>query len=153
MCSVTGPYSKDKKARIWRLRIADLRLTGNPESGHGIEAFGVNEIFIDGITVSHHGGDGIRLDHCYEDPRVSDCLITYNKATGLNLIGCHDIVVSANQFEENQDALHCMDGFNLTMSGNALDDHLGHGVVIENTYGSVVSANMIEEWQWHGSCP
>jgi hypothetical protein len=54
-------------------------------------------------------------------------------------------VVSANQFEENQDALHCTDGFNLTMTGNALDDHLGNGVVIENTYGSVVAANMIEE--------
>jgi hypothetical protein len=72
-------------------------------------------------------------------------LITYNKQTGLNLLGCHDIVVSSNQFEENQDALHCIDGYNLTMSGNALDDHLGAGVVIENTYGSVVASNMIEE--------
>jgi hypothetical protein len=31
------------------------------------------------------------------------------------------------------------------MTGNNLDDHLGDGVVIENTYGSVVSGNMIEE--------
>ena len=31
------------------------------------------------------------------------------------------------------------------MTGNCLDDHLRHGVVIENTYGSVVSGNMIEE--------
>src|SRR5262245_27920957 len=31
------------------------------------------------------------------------------------------------------------------MTGNNLDDHLRHGVVIENTYGSVVSGNMIEE--------
>jgi hypothetical protein len=35
-------------------------------------------------------------------------------------------------FEENQDALHCLDGFNLTVTGNDLDDHLGHGVVIES---------------------
>jgi parallel beta-helix repeat protein len=33
------------------------------------------------------------------------------------------------------------------MTGNNLDDHLGDGVVIENTYGSVVSGNMIEECQ------
>ena len=33
------------------------------------------------------------------------------------------------------------------MTGNCLDDHLGNGVVIENTYGSVVSGNMIEECQ------
>ena len=33
------------------------------------------------------------------------------------------------------------------MSGNNLDDHLQHGVVIENTYGSVIAANMIEECQ------
>jgi len=37
------------------------------------------------------------------------------------------------------------DGFNLCMTGNCLDDHLGDGVVIENTYGSVVAGNMIEE--------
>ena len=72
-------------------------------------------------------------------------MITYNKAVGLNLIGCHDIVVSGNQFEENNDAVRCAEGFNLCMTGNCLDDHLRHGVVIENTYGSVVSGNMIEE--------
>ncbi len=120
-------------------------LTGNPESGHGIEAVEVNEIFIHGVTVTDHGGDGIRLDHCYEDPRICDSLVTYNDAVGVRLLGCHDIVVSATQFEENQDALVCSDGFNLCMTGNNLDDHLRHGVVIENTYGSVVSGNMIEE--------
>jgi hypothetical protein len=45
----------------------------------------------------------------------------------------------------NWDAIRCIDGFNLCMTGNNLDDHLGDGVVIENTYGSVVSGNMIEE--------
>lgn len=129
----------------WRIHLSNFRITGNPQSGHGIEAVRVNEVYIEGVTVSHHGGDGIRLDRCYEDPRVCDSLITYNKAIGLNLIACHDIVVSGNQFEENQDALHCTDGYNLCMTGNCLDDHLGHGVVIENTYGSVVSGNMIEE--------
>jgi hypothetical protein len=33
------------------------------------------------------------------------------------------------------------------MTGNCVDDHLGTGVVIENTYGSVVAGNMIEECQ------
>jgi hypothetical protein len=138
---------ESRSTRLWRVRIANLRITGNDQSGAGIEARGVNEIFLDGVTVSYHGGDGILLDHCYEDPRICNSLITYNKGTGLNLIGCHDIVVAANQFEENQDALHCEDGFNLCMTGNCLDDHLGHGVFIANTYGSVVSGNMIEECQ------
>lgn len=131
--------------RLWRVMLSNLRITGNEKSGHGIEAVYVNEIFLQGVTVSYHGGDGIQLDHCYEDPRVNDSLITYNKKTGLNLIGCHDIVVSSNQFEENQDAVHCFDGFNICMTGNCVDDHLGDGVVIENTYGSVISGNMIEE--------
>lgn len=135
----------DRKFQLWRIRVANLRITGNEQSGAGIEARQINEIFLQGVTVSQNGGDGILLDHCYEDPRVSDCLITYNKKTGLNLQGCHDIVVSSNQFEENQDALLCADGFNLCMNGNNLDDHLRHGVVIENTYGSVLSGNMIEE--------
>jgi nitrous oxidase accessory protein NosD len=137
----------NRQAELWRIQLKDLRVTGNEKSGAGIEARRINEIFIDGVTVSYHGGDGIRLYYCYEDPRVCNSLITYNKGTGVNLIGCHDIVVAANQFEENQDALHCTDGFNLCMTGNNLDDHLGDGVVIENTYGSVVSGNMIEECQ------
>lgn len=145
-----GDYDANPQARIWRIRLSNFRITGNEQSGHGIAARGVNELFIEGVTVSEHGGDGILLENCYEDPRISNSLITYNKGTGLNLIGCHDIVVSANQFEENQDALHCIDGYNLCMTGNCLDDHLGNGVVIENTYGSVVSGNMIEECQGTG---
>jgi len=136
---------KDPKPRIWRVQLQNFRLTGNEKSGRGINAKWVQEIYIHGVTCSYHGSDGIFLDFCFEDPRVSDCLITYNKATGLNTIGCHDIVVSANHFEENLDALHCKDGFNLCMSGNNLDDHLRDGVIIESTYGSIVCANMIEE--------
>lgn len=143
-------FVKDPKAKLWRVQLSNFRLTGNPKSGHGIEAVNINEIFVHGVTVSYHGGDGIRLDQCYEDPRICDSLLTYNKQTGLALLGCHDIVVCGNQFEENLDALCCKDGFNLCMSGNNLDDHLRHGVVIENTYGSVVASNMIEECQGTG---
>ena len=135
----------NRKAELWRIQLANFRITGNEKSGHGIDARRINEIFIDGVTVSYHGGDGIRLYFCYEDPRICNSLITYNKKTGLNAIGCHDVVVASNQFEENQDALRFIDGFNLCMTGNCLDDHLGDGVVIENTYGSVVAGNMIEE--------
>lgn len=138
---------ESRQNRLWRVRLTNFRVTGNPQSGHGVVCKQINEVYIDGLSVSYHGGDGILLDYCYEDPRVCNSLITYNKGTGLNLQGCHDIVVSANQFEENQDALHCFDGFNLCMTGNCLDDHLGDGVRIENTYGSVVSGNMIEECQ------
>lgn len=133
------------EAELWRISLKDFRITGNENSGNGIEARRINEVFINGVTVSYHGGDGILLHYCYEDPRISNCLITYNKKTGLNLVACHDIVVSANQFEENFDALRCIDSYNLCMNGNNLDDHLGNGVVIENTYGSVVAGNMIEE--------
>lgn len=136
--------------RLWRVNVANLRLTGNERSGPGIEARYIEEILIEGVSSSYHGGDGVRLHFCYEDPRIVHCLFTYNKKCGVALEGCHDIIVSANQFEENQDALHCIDSFNLAMSGNNLDDHLGHGVIIENTYGSVVASNMIEECQGWG---
>ncbi|MEN8229900.1 MAG: right-handed parallel beta-helix repeat-containing protein [Bacteroidota bacterium] len=134
-----------RESELWRISLQDFRITGNEKSGHGIEFRRINEVFMQGVTVSYHGGDGVLLYYCYEDPRIANSLITYNKGTGVNLVGCHDIIVSANQFEENQDALRCKDGYNLCMTGNNLDDHLGNGVVIENTYGSVLSGNMIEE--------
>ncbi|MCH2201710.1 MAG: right-handed parallel beta-helix repeat-containing protein [Fuerstiella sp.] len=131
----------------WRVTLSDFRVSGNEQSGHGIMVTDVNELYINGVTVTENGGDGIHLDHAYEDPRICNSLMTYNKGTGLYLTRCHDIVVSANQFEENQDAVRCLDSFNLCMTGNNLDDHLGDGIVIEYTYGSVLSGNMIEECQ------
>ncbi len=138
------------KDRLWRVSVKNLRVTGNDKSGAGIEARFIEEIMIQGVSSSYNGGDGLRLYFCYEDPRISDNLFTYNKNCGVYLEGCHDIVVSANHFEENQDGLQCIDCFNLAMTGNNLDDHLGDGVVIENTYGSVVTGNMIEECQGWG---
>ena len=76
----------NRQAELWRIRLANFRITGNEKSGHGIEARRINEIFIDGVTVSYHGGDGIRLYFCYEDPRICDSLMTYNKKTGLHFL-------------------------------------------------------------------
>ena len=39
---------------------------------------------------------------------MSDSILTYNKLAGLQITGCHDIVVNGNHFEENQDALRCV---------------------------------------------
>jgi len=135
----------DKNARLWRVQMADLRISGTEKSGDGLFAEGIQEIYLKGVSIDHHGGHGIHLKSCFEDPRIADCILTYNKKCGIEILDCHDIVVNANHFEENQDALHCADSFNLCMNGNNIDDHLGHGIIIENTYGSVVSGNMIEE--------
>ncbi|MCB1063469.1 MAG: right-handed parallel beta-helix repeat-containing protein [Verrucomicrobiae bacterium] len=137
--------AKDPKARLWRIQLGNFRISGNEKSGDGVHAEGINEIFIHGLSVDHHGGNGIALIDCYEDPRIADSIITYNKDAGVLIQAGHDIVVNGNHFEENQDALRCLDSFNLCMNGNNIDDHLGNGVVIENTYGSVLSGNMIEE--------
>lgn len=127
------------------IQITDLRISGNPQSGNGLEAVDIEWLLLSRLSVDHNGGDGILMDHCNEDPRVADCLITYNGGAGINLLACHDMVVSANQIEDNQDGVRCIGGFNLTMTGNNFDDQKGHGLVIEDTYGSVVSGNMIEE--------
>jgi parallel beta-helix repeat protein len=136
---------RDRNARLWRVTLENFRVSGTKESGDGIVAIAADELYVHAVAIDHHGGNGLVLRDCYEDPRLIGNIITYNAATGVLLEGCHDIVVSANQFEENQDALRCLDSFNLCMTGNNLDDHLRHGVVIENTYGSIVSGNMIEE--------
>lgn len=136
---------RERKARLWRVQLADFRISGNPESGDGLQVEGANEIYIDGLSIDHNGGNGMNLIDCYEDPRIVNSIITYNGKAGMNVLGAHDMVVNGNQFEENQDGLRFINGFNLCMTGNVMDDHLGDGVVIERTYGSVVSGNMIEE--------
>jgi hypothetical protein len=130
---------------LWRVQLADFRISGNPKSGDGVYASGINEIYVHGMSIDHHGGHGLNCVDCYEDPRINDSIFTYNAQAGVNIQGGHDIVVNGNQFEENQDALRCIDSFNLCMNANNIDDHLRHGIVVENTYGSVLSGNMIEE--------
>lgn len=130
---------------LWRVQLANFRISGNPKSGDGLLARFVDEIYVEGLSVDRNGENGIRLAHCYEDPRIADSILTYNGASGLQVEGGHDIVVNANQFEENLDAVRVIDSFNLCMNANNIDDHLRHGIVVENTYGSVLSGNMIEE--------
>ena len=134
-----------KKNPIWRVQLSDFRLTGNPGSGPGIDARHVNELFLKDLTVSGHGGHGVRTYYCYEDPRVSDCLVTYNLGDGLRVEGNHDTIVSSNHFEENATAVRCVDGYNATVVGNNIDDHTADGIVLENFYGSVLSGNMVEQ--------
>lgn len=118
---------------------------GEPVSGDGIAAYKAQELLIQSVAVDHCGRHGIYLEYCEEDGRVCDSIITYCRATGLHCVGIHDLVVSANQFEENHDAVQFLDGYNLCMNGNNIDDHTGNGVIVERTYGSVLSGNMIEE--------
>jgi hypothetical protein len=149
---VRGP---SKKTRLWRVQVANFQICGDPQAinnkstapkgGDGLVFESIDELLVHNMTVDHHGGHGINLIHCLEDPRIADSIITYNMKAGLNILGGHDIVVNANHFEENDNAVRCIDSFNLTMNGNNLDDHRKDGVIIENTYGSVLSGNMIEE--------
>ncbi len=150
-------FEANPKAYVWRVQLANFRICGDPDavdakssepkSGDGLLAQRVNELYINGLSVDHNGGHGINLIDCLEDARVSDSIMTYNRQAGLNIVGAHDIIVNANQFEENNDGVRCIKVCNLTMNGNNIDDHLRHGVVIETTYGSVLSGNMIEECQ------
>jgi len=148
-------WPTDKKSKLWRVQLADFRVCGDPDAvdgkstkptgGDGILCEGIQELYLSGMSVDHHGGQGVNLVDCYEDPRICDSIFTYNRAAGIHILNGHDIVVNANHFEENQDALRCIDSFNLCLNGNNVDDHLGNGIIIENTYGSVLSGNMIEE--------
>lgn len=135
------------KGQLFRLELSGFRISGNPKSGDGIYMEKIQELMITEMTIDHNGGHGINMKNCTENPRIANCNLTYNLKAGINIDGGHDIVVSGNQFEENQDALRIKDGFNLTMTGNNIDDHLRHGIVVENTYGSIISSNMIEECQ------
>ena len=112
------------KDQLFRLELSGFRISGNPKSGDGIYMEQVQELIITDMTIDHNGGHGINMKDCTENPRIANCNLNYNSKAGVNIDGGHDIIVSGNQFEENQDALRIKDGFNLTMTGNNIDDHL-----------------------------
>lgn len=79
----------------------------------GIRLEGADETYLHGVAVERHGGIGIVLRDCSEDPRLVRNIVTDNAAAGLLLAGGHDVGVSANRFDENQDAVRCPGSFNL----------------------------------------
>jgi len=132
-------------AYLWRVQIRNMHLTGTGDCGHGIYARYVNEILIEDTWIDHHGKSGIFLDECIENPRIADNNIAYNRDAGITLDGCHDIIISANQLEENGDGIHSLNGFNTTATGNNIDDHLRYGIYFDNMCGSIITGNMIEQ--------
>jgi parallel beta-helix repeat protein len=122
-----------------------MHLKGNEKCGNGIHAYYVNEISLREMWIDYHGKSGIFLDYCYENPRVCNNNIAYNKENGVLINGCHDIVVSANQFEENGIGVYAKNIFNATITGNDIDDHIKYSIQFENAYGSIITGNMLEE--------
>jgi len=53
--------AKNKKARLWRVQLGNFRVSGGTNSGDGIRAEFVQEMFIHGLSVDHNGGHGINL--------------------------------------------------------------------------------------------
>ncbi len=93
------------------------------------EVININGGFIRSITVVK-GGD--------------DNNIAYNREMGVKLDGCHDIVVSANQMEENGIGIYGKGLYNATVTGNNIDDHIRNCIYFVNTLGSIITANMLE---------
>jgi parallel beta-helix repeat protein len=129
---------------IWRVKVSDMHLKGNEKCGNAIYAYWINEISLSDMWIDHHGKSGIYLDYCYENPRIYDNNIAYNKEMGVLLDGCHDIVVSANQMEENGIGIYGKGLYNATVTGNNIDDHIKNCIYFINTLGSIITANMLE---------
>jgi len=129
---------------IWRVKVSDMHLKGNENCGNAIYAKRVNEISLSDMWIDYHGKSGIVLDYCLENPRVYDNNIAYNTEMGVLLDGCHDIVVSANQMEENGIGIYGRGLYNATVTGNNIDDHIKNCIYFINTLGSIITANMLE---------
>jgi hypothetical protein len=53
-----GNLSEDPKAKLWRVQVADVRISGTEKSGDGIYAEGIQEIYLEGVSIDHHGRHG-----------------------------------------------------------------------------------------------
>lgn len=135
-----------REGHLWRLQLSGFRISGNPKSGDGVLAIGIDEIYIHNLYVDHNGGNGIRLADCYENPRITDCNITYNGKAGLSMMSSsHNPVISNCHFEENRDGVEAIHIYNICMTGNNFDDQTRHGIIIEDSWGGVLTGNMVEQ--------
>ncbi|HDY88196.1 MAG TPA: hypothetical protein ENH82_08800 [bacterium] len=129
---------------IWRIKVYNMHLKGNEKCGHAIFAQYVNEISLREMWIDYHGKTGLHLYHCTENPRISDNNIAYNKENGIFIDGCHDVVVSANQLEENGIGIYLQNVWNATITGNNIDDHIKYCIYAIKMLGSIITGNMLE---------
>jgi len=139
---LTGQEGEGKS--IWRVQVSNMHLKGNETCGHAIFASYVDEIFLSEMWIDHHGKTGLHLYHCTENPRISDNNIAYNKENGVFIDGCHDVVISANQMEENGIGICLQNVWNATITGNNIDDHIQYCIYCDKVLGSIITANMLE---------
>ncbi len=139
---LTGQEGEGKS--IWRVQVSNMHLKGNANCGHAIFASYVDEIFLSEMWIDHHGKTGLHLYHCTENPRISDNNIAYNKENGVFIDGCHDVVISANEMEENGIGIYLQNVWNATITGNNIDDHIQYCIYCDKVLGSIITANMLE---------
>lgn len=160
---LAGSEENPEDNPLWGVTVSNLCITGDrsvvegagpwPEKGHpertggdAIRAEYCYDSLFEKLWLVRNTGNGLNLVICYEDPRIQSCIITYNGKAGIRLEGCHDIVVAANQLEENyEEGILAIGCYNLTASGNNIDDHRGPGMVLVKTTCSSLSGNLIEE--------
>jgi polygalacturonase len=95
--------ASDSRAMLWRVKLADMRVTGNPHSGHGIEAVNVNELFKKNALVIGPASSRITVTgNNFSDSFVGAGLVKRGKddleASGITLDGTSDVAVSGNVF-------------------------------------------------------
>ena len=74
---------KEPLARLTRVEVANLRISGNPKSGDGMFIEGVKELYIEGVTVEHNGEHGIRVLDAFQNPRIVSTSVHDNGLDGL----------------------------------------------------------------------
>ena len=136
----------DKKARLWRVQVADLRISGNPKSGDGIFAHGIHEIYLHGVSIDHHGGNGIHLLNCEEEPRAS----AIASSPTMRWLACKSTAATtswstATTSKRTRTASAASTASISARTATTSTTTCGMASSIENTYGSVCSGNMIEE--------
>jgi hypothetical protein len=79
------------------------------------------EIFIQGISVDRHGGHGINLLDCTENPRVADSMITYNARAGLNIVTT-DLIAGLLLHVDQHPVMHQNDEIIFSVTSDIRDD-------------------------------
>ncbi len=134
---------REPLARLSHVELVDLRVSGNPKSGDGVFVEGVKELSIRGVTVDHHGEHGIRLLDVFEGPRVLGSSVHDNGFDGLYTLASSDLVVSANQFARNRDAINAQRTKTLCLNGNNISHHRRHGIHLDSATAAAISGNVI----------
>ncbi len=124
--------------------LMNLRVANAMGGYHGLTLNGCAVAYLEGISATGNGGNGIRLQNGSNNATLTGCALTGNGGPGLGLSACNNVAVSYSMFYGNQYGISATSADGLLADFNRIDSSSMNGIDLPaGSDSAAITANVI----------